>query len=305
MNADAATLTSAGALLRRAGPLDTTVMLARRELWEHRSLWLAPLVVEALLALCLLIGQISTDIPVHVLTLQQRMAIFTIVQWALPMPVFLVAAIVVGFYLLDCLYTERKDRSILFWKSMPVSDELTVGSKLLVATVLVPLGALLLTTVGGLLFDAVLAWRIPGALSWSTYEWLRTEVVLLLTVTLAVLWYAPIGAALLLLSAWARRSPVLWATLVAVMAPLVERIGLGTHYIWSFEQYRTNGVWHKLWLGHENVFGNFQNLRPVGTALELFNIRAAFTDVDLWLGVIAAVAMAYAAARVRRYRDDT
>jgi len=280
-------------------------MLARRELWEHRSLWLAPLVVEALLALCLLIGQISTDIPVHVLTLQQRMAIFTIVQWALPMPVFLVAAIVVGFYLLDCLYTERKDRSILFWKSMPVSDELTVGSKLLVATVLVPLGALLLTTVGGLLFDAVLAWRIPGALSWSTYEWLRTEVVLLLTVTLAVLWYAPIGAALLLLSAWARRSPVLWATLVAVMAPLVERIGLGTHYIWSFEQYRTNGVWHKLWLGHENVFGNFQNLRPVGTALELFNIRAAFTDVDLWLGVIAAVAMAYAAARVRRYRDDT
>ena len=186
-----------------------------------------------------------------------------------------------------------------------VSDELTVGSKLLVATVLVPLGALLLTTVGGLLFDAVLAWRIPGALSWSTYEWLRTEVVLLLTVTLAVLWYAPIGAALLLLSAWARRSPVLWATLVAVMAPLVERIGLGTHYIWSFEQYRTNGVWHKLWLGHENVFGNFQNLRPVGTALELFNIRAAFTDVDLWLGVIAAVAMAYAAARVRRYRDDT
>ena len=307
MNANTATAApaSAPALLRRAGPLDTTLMLARRELWEHRSLWLAPLAVEAVLALCLIIGQINMDIPVHVLTAQQRIAIFSIAQWALPMPVFLVTAIVVGFYLLDCLYTERKDRSILFWKSMPVSDELTVGSKLLVATVVVPLGAFLLTTVGGLLFGAVLAWRIPDGLEWSAYEWLRTEVVLLLTVTLGVLWYAPIGAALLLLSAWVRRSPMLWATLIAVMAPLVERIGLGTHYIWTFEQYRTNGVWHKLWLGHENVFGNFQNLRPVGTVLELFNIRAAFTDVDLWLGVIAAIAMAYAAARVRRYRDDT
>ncbi|HXZ59227.1 MAG TPA: hypothetical protein VEG26_03540 [Steroidobacteraceae bacterium] len=305
MNANAAAMAPAGALLRRAGPLDVLVMLVRRELWEHRSLWIAPLAVEAVLLVSVVIGRINMDLPEQLLSAQQKVALFTIVQWALALPLFMVVSIVAGFYLLDCLYSERKDRSILFWKSLPVSDELTVASKLLVATVVVPLGVFVLATAGNLLFGAVLTVRVPGALSWSTYEWLRTEVVLLMTVALGVLWYAPVGAAVLLLSAWARRSPVLWATLVTTVAPIVERIGLGTHYIWNFERYRTNGIWHKLWLGHEHVFANFKELPPVGVVLDTFNVRSAFTDIDLWLGVIAAVALAYAAARVRRYRDDT
>jgi ABC-2 type transport system permease protein len=304
MNANAATVAPAGALTRRAGALDALVMLMRRELWEHRSLWIAPLCVEGVLALCLIFGRINMDLPEHVLTTQQRVAIFTIAEWALAMPLFLVASIVLFFYLLDCLYAERKDRSILFWKSLPLSDEMTVGSKFLVATVAVPLGVFLLAVVGDLLFGAILALRVPGTLSWNTYEWLRTEVVVLLTVVLGVLWYAPIGGALLLLSAWARRSPVLWATLITSVAPVVERVGLGTHYIWDFERYRVNGIWHRLTLG-PNVFGDFKHLSPVGIVLDTFNIRGAFTDLDLWLGVVAALALAYAAARVRRYRDDT
>ncbi len=304
MNANAATVAPAPALVRRAGPLDSIVTLARRELWEHRSLWIAPLVVEALLALSLLFGRINMDLPDQVLTEQQRIAIFTIVQWALAQPLFVVAAIVVGFYLLDCLYAERKDRSILFWKSLPLSDELTVGSKFLVAAVVVPLGAFVLAAAADLVFAAILALRVPGALSWSTYEWLRTELVLLLEVLLGVLWYSPIAGALLLFSAWIRRSPILWASLVPVVAPIIERIALGTHHIWNFEQYRVNGIWHNLVRG-PNVFGSFQHLPPVGIVLDTFNIRGAFTDIDLWLGVVAAIVMAYAAARVRRYRDDT
>jgi ABC-2 type transport system permease protein len=304
MNANAAIVAPAPALMRRAGPLDTIVALARRELWEHRALWIAPLVVEALLAISLLLGRLDMDLPAHVLTPQQSVAIFTIAQWALAQPLFIVAAIVLGFYLLDCLYAERKDRSILFWKSLPLSDELTVGSKLLVAAVVVPLGVFLLACVAGLIFAAILAARVPGALSWSTIEWLRTDLVLLLEVILGALWYLPIAAALLLFSAWVPRGPILWASLVPVVAPIVERVALGTHYIWSFEIYRTNGIWHKLMLG-PNVFSSFSNLPPVGIVLDTFNIRGAFTDVDLWLGVAAALAMAYAAARVRRYRSDT
>ena len=128
--------------------------------------------------------------------------------------------------------------------------------------------------------------------------------MLLLEVVLGVLWYSPIAAALLLFSAWVPRNPVLWASLVPVVAPIVERVGLGTHYVWSFETYRINGIWHKLVQG-PNVFASFHNLPPVGVVLDTFNIRGAFTDIDLWLGVVAAFAMAYAAARVRRYRDDT
>ena len=304
MNANAATAVPAPALVRRAGSLDTIVALVRRELWEHRSLWIAPLVVEGLLAISLLIGRINMDLPEQVLTAQQKISIFTIAQWALAQPLFIVASIVVGFYLLDCLYSERKDRSILFWKSLPLSDGLTVGSKFLVAAVAVPLGVFLLASAANLLFAAILALRVPGTLSWSTYEWLRTELVLLLEVILGVLWYSPIAGALLLFSAWIRRNPILWASLVPVVAPIIERVALGTHYIWSFETYRINGIWHKLMLG-PNVFGSFHNLPPVGVVLDTFNIRGAFTDVDLWLGVIAAIALAYAAARVRRYRDDT
>jgi ABC-2 type transport system permease protein len=304
MNANVATVAPAPAIMRRAGTLDTIVALVRRELWEHRSLWIAEVVVEGLLAVALLLGRINMDLPEQVLTTQQRVSIFTIIQWALAQPVFIVTTIVLGFYLLDCLYSERKDRSILFWKSLPLSDELTVGSKFLVAAVVVPFGVFLLASAANLLFAAILALRVPHALSWSTYEWLRTELVLLLEVILGVLWYAPIAAALLLFSAWIPRNPILWASLVPVVAPIVERVGLGTHYIWSFENYRINGIWHKLVQG-PNLFASFHNLPPVGVVLDSFNIRGVFTDLDLWLGVLAAFAMAYAAARVRRYRDET
>ena len=304
MTANAATVAPAPAVIRRAGTLDTIVALVRRELWEHRSLWIAALVVEGLLAIALLLGRINMDLPEQVLTLQQKVSIFTIVQWALAQPLFIVTAIVLSFYLLDCLYSERKDRSILFWKSLPLSDELTVGSKFLVATVVAPLGVFLLASAADLLFAAILAMRIPHALSWSTYEWLRTELVLLLEVILAVLWYAPIAAALLLFSAWIPRNPIVWALVAPVVAVIVERVGLGTHYILSFLVYRTNGIWHKLAAGPD-LWRNFHDLPPVGVVLDSFNIRGAFTDIDLWLGVVAAFAMAYAAARVRRYRDET
>jgi ABC-2 type transport system permease protein len=303
MNANAAVMAPAPALMRRAGPLDTIVALARRELWEHRALWIAPLVVEAVLVACVLLGRGNVDVP-EVLTAQQKIAIFTIAQWVAAQIPFIVAAIVVGFYLIDCLYAERKDRSILFWKSLPLSDELTVGSKLLVAAVIVPLGVLVLAAASGLVLGAIAIARFPEAFSWSTLEWLRTELVLLLECVVGALWYLPIAGALLLFSAWIPRNPILWASLVPVVAPIVERVGLGTHYIWSFEQYRMNGIWHKLTLG-PNVFSSFHNLPPVGVVLDTFNIRGAFTDVDLWLGVAAALAMAYAAARVRRYRSDT
>lgn len=306
MNANAATAApaSAPALLRRAGPLDTMMALVRRELWEHRALWVAPLVVEGLLALSLLFGRINMDLPEGVLAAPQRIAALTLLQWALAQPLFMVASIVTGFYLLDCLYAERKDRSILFWKSLPLSDGLTVSSKFLVAVVVVPLGALLLAAAADLLFTAILLIRVPGTLSWSTYEWLRTELVLLLEVILAVLWYSPLAAALLLFSAWIRRAPILWASLVPVVAPIVERVALGTHYIWDFERYRSNGIWHKLIAGPD-LFGDWHHLPPVGVVLERLNLGAAFSDADLWLGVAAAAAMLYAAARIRRYRDDS
>jgi len=88
------------------GLTETLRTLVRREFWEHRSLWLAPLVVTALLAVCALIGRIHLDMDdaAHVHSEAQRVAIFTVIQWVLAMPLYLVAMFVVTFYLLDCLY---------------------------------------------------------------------------------------------------------------------------------------------------------------------------------------------------------
>jgi ABC-2 type transport system permease protein len=241
---------------------------------------------------------------------QTKVALFTIVQWALSMPGFVAVLFVLFFYALDCLYAERKDRSILFWKSLPVSDGLTVWAKLLVALVVVPFGVFALALLAHLVYTGILGARValgslPPILTWNSYEWLRTEAVMFLMTLFGVLWYAPIAAYLLLVSAWARRAPMLWATLPFVLAPLLEWVAFGTRHVLDFIDYRAFGIWGILGIDHLNLISKHGPQHPVGTALEVLDFRGALTAVDLWLGLVVAVALVYAAIRIRRYRDDT
>jgi ABC-2 type transport system permease protein len=294
---------------------EVVLTLVRREFWEHRYLWLAPAVVAALIALCAVLGDREVDIknnvswegmPSH----PQRVAISSMLQWILAMPLYVVLLFLISYYALDCLYAERKDRSILFWKSLPVSDALTVGSKLLVALVVAPLVVFVLAIVTHLVFEAIVAARIaagnlPPLIEWSSFEWLRTETVMLLLLGLAMLWYAPLAAALMLVSAWARRSPFLWATLPPVLAPILERMALGTHYLWDFYRYRTTGIWHVLTDGYHWGLITHHDVQPVGTLFDELQFAAAYSNIDLWLGVLATGAILFLAVRIRRYRDDT
>ena len=143
-------------------PGDILLTLVRREFWEHRALWLAPLVVAALLALVAAIGRVHIDMDdaPDLSSEQQRVALFSIIQWVLAMPLYIVIIFVGSFYLLDCLYAERKDRSIRFWKSWPVSDGLTVCAKLLVGLVIAPFGVFALALLGYLVFAAILGAHI-------------------------------------------------------------------------------------------------------------------------------------------------
>ena len=287
------------------------VTLVRRELWEHRYLWIAPLVLAALLAVLAVVSKVNLDLDdgAQIAGADQRVAIFTVIAWGLSVPFYVLTVFIAGFYLLDCLYGERKDRSILFWKSLPVSDGATVSAKLLTGLVVVPLGVFALGVVANLAVLAILGLRIsahtlPPVMSWDTFEWLKTEVALLLVQLLAILWYAPWTAYLLLVSAWARRSPFLWSTLPLVLAPILERLAFGTHYLWQFFAYRTNGIWRTLTFGHSHVFSR-HGMRSVGSLLGELNFAGAFADPGLWLGVAVTVALVVVAARVRRYRDDT
>jgi len=291
----------------------TLLTLVRRELWEHRGLWLCPLVVAGLLvaSAALVNARVGADDLARLGPFESRqtVALFTIAQWALSMPLALAAGIVLCVYALDCLYAERKDRSILFWKSLPVSDGLTVFSKALVAMVVVPLGVYVLAAVTALAFSALFAMRAalgyaPPVIAWDGLEWLRAQFALLLMTVLAVLWAAPVTGYLMLVSAVSRRSPLLWASLPPLVGALLERIVFGTHYLWGFLVYRTAGIWHILGVDHSRVVTH-QRLRPLGTLLDELNWRAAFGSIDLWLGVAATVAMLYVAVRLRRYHDET
>ena len=261
--------------------------------------------------LCAAIGRIHIDLDDAgpVAGEAQRVAVLTIIQWVLAMPLYLVVMCVTAFYLLDCLYAERKDRSILFWKSLPVSDELTVSAKMLVALVVMPLAVFVLALAASLLFPVILGGRVligslPPVFTWSTYEWARTEIVMLLVTLVAVLWYAPLAGYLLLVSAWARRAPILWATLPLVLSPVLEWVAFGTRHLADFINYRLNGIWWLLGVHNTHIITKHE-VKPVGTALAVLNFRGALTSIDLWLGLAVTVALVYAAIRIRRYRDDT
>jgi len=307
------------------GLQQTLVTLVRREFWEHRALWIAPLATAVLLVVFVLFahghvhieGSGFGDQPFGA---RQALAVSTIAQGVIFEALNLVMAAVLSFYLVDCLYAERRDRSIYFWKSLPVSDGLTVASKLLVAMIVVPLGVWVLAAVTHVAISMVSgAYSAFGQLpqhlvAWNTLTWLRVEFLLLIGVILGTLWYAPITGFFLLVSVLARRNAVMWALGIPVLAPLLERIVFGSHYIWTFIIYRSLGIWDIL-ANHGNLkFINDQAARgsshinvppPIDALLGELHFRAAFLAPDLWLGLIAAAAMVYAATRIRRYRDDT
>ncbi len=303
--ADAAPPSAAPAIETRPPVLRT---LIRRELWEHRAVWIAPLAVAALLLLLAIIGNRNFDSGDAVLP-EQRRALFAVIMAYSVVPQFIVLGIVTWMYAGDCLYAERKDRSILFWKSMPVSDTLTVLAKLLLVAVLLPLGVYLVSVLTTLLMSVlyfVHSWQDhSGSTFWYGGTWLRIQWITLMSVVAGALWYAPITAFLMLVSAWARRSVQLWVLLPPIVLCVGESFALGTHHIWDILYYRLVGVFIHPGLAAPAVGSNPD---PRGTLNLLFasiDPSPIFANVDLWIGLAVAAALIVATIRIRQYRDDT
>jgi ABC-2 type transport system permease protein len=292
--------------------------LIRREIWEHRSLWVAPLAVAVLLLLSALLthGALQVD-PADTaewLDPQKKRILFALAQWGLTVPHYLVMLLVQTLYLLDCLYAERRDRSILFWKSLPVSDGATVASKMMMGCVFLPLGTFVLALVTDIFFTAI--WDVravlghsPELVAWDTVAFFKTQTVMFLGLIISILWYSPFCGVYVLCSAWIRRNILMWVTIVPMLAIIVERIAFGTHYIFSLIHYRTLDIWGTLHM-ESAILGSLRDLGPAAVVsipevYDRVHILPAFINIDLWLGVVFALACAYAAARIRRYRDDT
>jgi ABC-2 type transport system permease protein len=214
----------------------------------------------------------------------------------------LLTSFVVGaFYSLEALSAERRDRSILFWKSLPVSDLHTVLAKAIVPLVVVPavtfvtvvvmhLATVLLKTVG----LAVLGHS--AAPLWSELDLFRAWLALLYTLPVMVLWHAPIYALLLLVSGWARRTAALWVILPLLALGVLEKLTMDTMHVASFVRYRLLG-WHAEAFAirprHPLPFDPLASLSP-GRFL---------SEPGLWLGLAFAALCIAAAVRLRRYRE--
>src|SRR5881628_1193231 len=203
-----------------------------RELWENRSIYIAPLIVAAVEMFALAISTVGLaerrravlllDDPV-----KQRAAIEATYDAAAMMMIFVVFIVGV-FYCLDALHGERRDRSILFWKSLPVSDLTTVLSKTSIPLVVLPLVsfAIIVVTQFIMLLISTAALLPSGlaATTWTNFNLFQQSLVLLYGLITIALWHAPIYGWALLVSGWVRRATFLWAVLPLLAIGIFEKI---------------------------------------------------------------------------------
>jgi ABC-2 type transport system permease protein len=276
----------------------------RRELWEYRSIYLAPLAAAAVVLFGFLISTVTLPSRMRAAfaldPVEQRGAIVGPYDIATGL-ILGTAVVVVVFYCLDALHAERRDRSILFWKSLPVSDLTTVLSKAIIPLVvlqLLPFAIVVATHfIMLLLSSAVLAGSglSVGAL-WTQLSLFQMSLMLLYhLVTVHALWYAPIYAWMLLVSAWARRAALLWAFLPPIAICVVEKIAFNTSRFAALLKYRVTG-------GAEAMAHSGAGMFPVGPGMHLTPGRFLSTP-GLWLGLAVAAAFLAAAVRLRRYRE--
>src|SRR5438477_11019994 len=276
----------------------------RRELWENRSIYVAPLIVAAVQVFGFAISTIGlADRRGAVLLLddplKQRAAIEAPYDMAAMMMIFIVFIVGV-FYCLDALYGERRDRSILFWKSLPVSDLTTVLSKVTIPLVVLPLiafGIVVCVQVIMLLQTSVvlISHGISPATTWAHFPVFQNWLVLLYGLAAIALWHAPIYGWLLLVSGWARRATFLWAVLPFVAIQIFEKITFNTSYFGSLVKYRLMGFALGAFEFHSRDYPTIDSLAQLTPGRYL-------SSPGLWIGLVFAAAFLAAAVRLRRYR---
>lgn len=307
--------------------IQTQLALLRRELWEHRSIYVVPAVLALIVTLTSVTGQVaisSFDQQIDLAILgasnlgeNERATAINLLMIAVSWIFVLTMLVLVYFYALDALYAERKDKSILFWRSLPVTDAETVLSKLATAALVIPavtFVGIALTHVLVLSVSSVWvgmrgadAWNLIWSAAPIVENWTATFVV---TVALSV-WTAPFVGWFLFVSAFAKRSPFLFAVLPLIVLPMLERILLGSSVFAGMLLAR---VPFKVPVIREFTTDNFRienedqlmELAQSGVSLlSLIDIGRFVTSPSVWLGLIVCGLFCTAAIYVRRYRDES
>ncbi len=285
----------------------------RRELWENRFLYLAPiLVAAAMLGVAVTFASFHLDdIVAKSAAIDPAQAVAAAARAFDGVAAALIATsvFVAIFYCLDSLYGERRDRSILFWKSLPVSDVTAVAAKALVPLAVLPAVAfaVILATLLVLvaMSSAVLAAKgLPGAGGlWASVFSPANVGVLVYGLASQALWHAPVFAYLMVVSATVQRSPLLWAVLPFVGGVLIEKVTLGSHLLASFARWRLLGSFDEAFT-LPKARGAVPGSPPWPIPGDPIADPAKFlASPGLWAGLAAALALLALAVWLRRRRD--
>jgi ABC-2 type transport system permease protein len=211
-----------------------------------------------------------------------------------------IEVVVAVFYSLDALHGERRDRSILFWKSLPVSDTTAVLSKASIPMLVLPVITFAVTLATQwimlLIHSAVLLGSgVSAAPLWSQLPWFQMSVMLLYhLVALHGFWLAPIYAWLVLVSGWARRAAFVWAALPLVAVAVIEKIAFNSsHFASMLQTYVMGGP------------GSNDLTAPGGPMmhpLTLATIGEFLGSPILWIALAIAAVLLAGAVQMRRYR---
>lgn len=276
----------------------------RRELWENRAIYLAPLAVAAVVLAGFLYS--SSALPREVLTAVASGAPKTALALHIPYAAaagapFVIGIVVAVFYCLGALHGERRDRTVLFWKSLPVSDLTTVLSKAAIPLVVQPVAILAIAVATQLV---MLAWStavllingVDPALLWSHLNMPLIWAMLPYGLVVTALWNVPLYGWLLLVSAWARRTTFVWAVAPWLGLTLFELLAFHTHHVLSFLNDRLFG-------GYAEAFSvDGRGQIPIERLSQVDPARV-LADPGLWIGLVIGAACLAACIWLRRTRD--
>src|SRR5436853_6236623 len=275
----------------------------RREVWENRSIYIAPVIVAIVVLFGFLVSTIGLPERRRAVLLLDPAKARTAIEAPYDMAaiMLILTAFIVGlFYCLDALYGERRDGSILFWKSLPVSDSTSLLSKATIPLVVLPLvtfAIVVATHLIMMLWTSVLLLThgMSPASTWTYVPLFRNSLVLLYGLAAIALWHAPIYGWALLISGWARRATFLWAVLPLLAIGVLEKFAFDTSHFASMLKDRLFGA-------ADTAFA----FRPhhgiaINSLIQLTPGRY-LTTPGLWIGLIFAAAFLAVAVWQRRYR---
>ncbi|MEQ1518341.1 MAG: hypothetical protein ABL931_17815 [Usitatibacteraceae bacterium] len=319
--------------------MNTFKWLLKREFWENKGAFLwTPITIGVVmtgfivisLAIALLglshgmeINGVQVNDLAKTVTPEQRAVFanrFVFGYASLTVPILVAFGFCGFFYCLSALYDERKDRSVLFWKSLPLSDRDTVLSKVAMAVVVAPLIALVIAIATAFVagFVICIAAAIAGVnifgdvLTNAATYYLPFQLLGVLPVY--ALWALPTVGWLLMVSAWARTKPLLWALGVPLLTGMLvswanKLFGFDWNVGWFWKTILgrlLGSVIPGSWMGFVSQLPKVDEAGGPGTAFGIGSSASwgLLASPNIWIGAALGAAMIYAAIRLRGLRDE-